>query len=68
MDTHWYKNLKSYLGLDDDYYRRIFFGVVGGSANLRLGFRCNQDCGFCWQSRKWPEPPAEMYGIWLDAD
>ncbi|MFT4976734.1 MAG: pyruvate-formate lyase-activating enzyme [Myxococcota bacterium] len=58
--------LRAYLGLDDDYYRRIFFGVIGGSANLRLGFRCNQDCGFCWQSRKWPEPPAELYRTWLD--
>lgn len=58
--------LRPMLGLNDDYYRRIFFGVVGGSANLRLGFRCNQDCGFCWQSRKWPDPPAEMYRTWLD--
>jgi sulfatase maturation enzyme AslB (radical SAM superfamily) len=36
-------------------------------AVIRLGFRCNQDCGFCWQSRKWPEPPAEYYDHWLEA-
>lgn len=22
---------------------------------LRLGFRCNQDCWFCWQGRSWPD-------------
>jgi pyruvate-formate lyase-activating enzyme len=34
--------------------------------NLRLGFRCNQDCGFCWQSRAWPDPPDALYQTWLD--
>ncbi len=33
---------------------------------IRLGFRCNQDCWFCWQGRKWPEPPAELYHRWLE--
>ncbi len=54
------------LGLDDAFYRRIFDGVQGRSANLRLGFRCNQDCGLCWQSRTWPEPPEALYTVWLD--
>ena len=33
---------------------------------IRLGFRCNQDCGFCWQARDWPEPPASYYYTWLE--
>jgi uncharacterized Fe-S cluster-containing radical SAM superfamily protein len=33
---------------------------------LRLGFRCNQDCGLCWQSRSWPDPPDALYFVWLD--
>ena len=33
---------------------------------LRLGFRCNQDCGFCWQSRRWAEAPVDFYARWLD--
>ena len=33
---------------------------------LRLGFRCNQDCGFCWQGRDWPAPNDELYWTWLD--
>ena len=35
-------------------------------AVIRLGFRCNQACDFCWQNRKWPEPPAEYYDKWLE--
>ena len=28
---------------------------------VRVGFRCNQDCGFCWQGRDWPDaPPDEL--------
>lgn len=57
---------KKYHKIHDDYYRRIFVGVTGMTANIRLGFRCNQDCHFCWQSRGWPDPPEDLYFIWLD--
>lgn len=56
---------QAYHKIEDDYYRRIFSGVTGITANLRLGFRCNQDCHFCWQSRKWPDPPDELHFTWL---
>lgn len=52
--------------LDDRYYRRVVPGVHGLSANLRLGFRCNQDCHFCWQGRRWPGPPETLHEQWLD--
>lgn len=58
--------LAPWLGLDDGCYRRVFNGSLGRSGNLRLGYRCNQDCGLCWQSRGWPEPPAALYAVWLD--
>lgn len=29
-----------------------------GVGLLRLGFRCNQDCWFCWQGRDWPDAEA----------
>lgn len=32
---------------------------------LRLGFRCNQDCGFCWQARTWPDAPIELVRLWI---
>lgn len=34
-------------------------------AMLRLGFRCNQDCDFCWQGRDWPQPPLALLHTWL---
>ena len=33
---------------------------------LRLTFRCNQDCSFCWQDRQWPSPPREVYERWME--
>lgn len=45
---------------------RIFRYAEGDDALIRLGFRCNQKCDFCWQERDWPEPPAEHYHRWVD--
>jgi sulfatase maturation enzyme AslB (radical SAM superfamily) len=55
-----------WLGIDDEMFRQVSSGHAGLVATLRLGFRCNQDCSFCWQDREWPEPPAEYYFRWLD--
>jgi MoaA/NifB/PqqE/SkfB family radical SAM enzyme len=44
----------------------IFRYSLRRESMIRLGFRCNQDCWFCWQDRTWPEPPAAMYYRWLD--
>ena len=35
-------------------------------AVIRIGFRCNQDCSFCWQGRTWPSPPYSVLEGWLD--
>jgi MoaA/NifB/PqqE/SkfB family radical SAM enzyme len=57
----------NFHGITDSMYRQLSFLPGGGvSATLRLGFRCNQDCGFCWQARSWPEPDSEFYFTWLD--
>lgn len=53
-------------GLTDSVYRRRFVGPTGATGNLRLGFACNQDCGLCWQNRRWPDPPAALLRVWLD--
>lgn len=45
---------------------RLFRYVAPREAMIRLGFRCNQDCDFCWQGRRWPEPPIELYERWVD--
>lgn len=51
-----------YRDVDDDAMRTF----SGGEALLRLGFRCNQDCSFCWQDRLAPGPPLAVLEGWLD--
>jgi len=45
---------------------RMLRMVTPQQAYVRLGFRCNQNCGFCWQDRDWPEPPVSFYYKWVD--
>lgn len=57
--------LNTFANVHDRAFRWVgdYDGVTQGV--LRLGFRCNQDCAFCWQGRSWPEPPPEFYERWL---
>lgn len=57
---------REHARVPDWQYRRAVDGPGGPSGMLRLGFRCNQDCSFCWQGRDWPAPPPETYFAWLD--
>lgn len=43
-----------------------FRNVSDTEAIVRVGFRCNQDCGFCWQGRDWPGPPRAMLERWIE--
>lgn len=57
-------------GVRDEFYRQITVGHDGvreahAAGFLRLGFRCNQDCHFCWQDRSWPDAPPELYRTWI---
>jgi len=65
MWREWHR-LSPWRGLRDRDYRRLFSGPQGPIASIRLGFRCNQNCGLCWQSRSWPDVPREMQLTWLD--
>lgn len=60
----------AYLPFDkirDEFYRQISYsGGEGDNGFLRLGFRCNQNCHFCWQDRSWPDAPEGYYETWLD--
>lgn len=51
-----------YRALRDDVYRY----VAPREALIRLGFRCNQRCDFCWQERDWPDAPDALYRRWVD--
>ncbi len=46
---------------DADYH-----SFAANEALLRVGFRCNQDCSFCWQGRDWAEPDQPTLERWLD--
>lgn len=52
----------SFQGVRDEF----FCEVSDSEAIVRLGFRCNQKCEFCWQNRAWPDPPDHLYAIWVD--
>ena len=54
--------------LRDDHFRIALPDGGDGrrSAILWLGFGCNQDCGICWQGRRWPSPPVSVFERWLD--
>lgn len=52
-------------GVGDWMYRQVAAPSDPG-ATLRLGFRCNQRCGFCWQGRSWPDPPEALLRRWID--
>ncbi len=57
----------AHVGLQDSMLRQV--SVSAGDrtyATIRVGLRCNQDCHFCWQSRQWPDPPADLCKSWVD--
>lgn len=62
LRTYW-----EHVGVEDSMYRQV--SLSGGDrtyATIRVGFRCNQDCHFCWQSRRWHDPPADLCRRWID--
>ena len=57
---------RPFAQMRDTQFRQINPAPAGDHGTLRLGYRCNQDCLFCWQGRQWPAPPIERYWAWLD--
>lgn len=57
---------RPFAGLDDRSFRRLGPSTEGLLGQLRTGFRCSQDCGFCWQDRRWPEAPEGWIDRWLE--
>ncbi|RME25174.1 MAG: radical SAM protein [Deltaproteobacteria bacterium] len=55
-----------YAGLDDSEFRQLASSPEGLHGMVRLGYRCNQDCWFCWQDRRGPAPPRALVERWLD--
>lgn len=55
-----------YQGLRDEEFRKVSSSPAGPYGTLRLGYRCNQNCHFCWQDRDGKGPPTELVWTWLD--
>ena len=53
---------RPFAGMQDTDFRN----VSETEAIVRVGFRCNQDCGFCWQGRDWPGAPRAVLERWID--
>jgi hypothetical protein len=65
LEASW-QALRPFADIEDSHFRWVGPSGRGRRGMLRLGFRCNQDCSFCWQKRDWPEPPEEQFFTWLD--
>lgn len=53
-------------GVPLGYFRQIVAGVEPLQGLVRTGFRCNQDCGMCWQARDWGRYGPEQILVWID--
>lgn len=58
--------MRKVMFLRDAEFRDISSSLEGDHGILRLGYRCNQDCHFCWQDREGASPAPERYFGWLD--
>ncbi len=47
------------------FYRQLVPGV-GEQGLVRTGFNCNQNCGICWQDRKWGRYGSEQVLVWIE--
>ncbi len=54
------------VGVPLSHFRQVIEGIHPPSGLVRTGFRCNQDCGFCWQSRDWPGYGPEQVRTWIE--
>jgi MoaA/NifB/PqqE/SkfB family radical SAM enzyme len=54
------------VGVQLDFLRQVVSGVRPLTGLLRTGFRCNQDCGLCWQARDWKDFGSAQVLIWIE--
>ncbi len=53
------------VGVPIAFYRQLVPGVAA-QALVRVGFKCNQNCGICWQDRDWGRFDAEQILTWIE--
>lgn len=54
------------LGIPLSHLRQIVPGIEPMQGLVRTGFRCNQDCGLCWQGREWGQYGSEQILRWIE--
>lgn len=54
------------VGVPLSHMRQLIEGIEPAAGLVRTGFRCNQDCGFCWQSREWSGYDATQVQRWIE--
>lgn len=54
------------LGLPLQYFRDMVSGIDRLQGLVRTGFRCNQDCGLCWQGRSWAAYDGDQIVRWIE--
>ncbi|MEB2310672.1 MAG: radical SAM protein [Sorangiineae bacterium] len=53
------------LDIPLEFFRQVIPGVERRGL-VRTGFRCNQDCAFCWQARDWGDFGPEQVRAWIE--
>ncbi|MCA9610038.1 MAG: radical SAM protein [Myxococcales bacterium] len=53
-------------GIPLTYLRQWIEGVTPPRGLVRTGFGCNQDCGLCWQGRRWGSGDADQVRVWIE--
>lgn len=48
------------------YFRQLVPGTGQPTGLVRTGFLCNQDCGFCWQDRRWQGYERQQILTWIE--
>ncbi len=54
------------VGVPMEFHRQAVAGLHHLEGLVRVGFRCNQDCGMCWQGRDWGNFGPEQVTRWIE--
>ena len=54
------------VGVPMYFVRQLIPGLREPGGLIRTGFRCNQDCGICWQSRDWGGFDSQHILGWIE--
>jgi Radical SAM superfamily len=49
-----------------EHLRQLIPGTRAPEGLVRTGFRCNQDCGLCWQGREWGGFGPSQIRTWIE--